>query len=355
MPRNPAARPGTPGLQPVTVLLGDSSLPDPTKPSGYFAEEDFDTLARMREALESLGRYELRFLERHGTLFADLQAQRPDFVLNLCDTGYRNIPLHELHVAALLEMLEIPYSGAPPAAMGTCYDKGLVSALARAMGIPTTEERYFETAPAAAEALDTLALPALIKPNHADGSVGITAKAVVRSAGEARDYLDWLAQTLPGRSVLVQEYLPGPEYTVGLIGNPHTHLAALPVLEVDFSTLPADCAPICCYESKSVPDSPYWSGIGYGPARLPDAVRARIVADGRRLFKRLGLRDYGRVDFRTDAAGTVKLMEVNPNPAWAYDGKLNLMAKLEGRTYPHLLQAIVEAALARIAAEAHDG
>jgi D-alanine-D-alanine ligase len=334
--------------QSVTVLLGDPTLADPTKRSGCFAAEDLEATGRLRGALEGLGCYELRFLERHDALLAELQARPPEFVLNLCDTGFRNVPTLECHVAALLELLEIPYSGAPPAAMVTCYDKGLVSALAGAMEIPVPAERFFASAAAAAAAARTLPLPALIKPNHGDGSVGITRRAVVRSAAEARAYLRWLEGTLPGRSVLVQEFLPGTEYSVGLLGNPPQGLEALPVLEADFAALPADCAPILCYESKAVPDSPYWSGVQYRASPLGGPALARMLADSRRLFARLGLRDYARMDFRADAQGTIKLMEVNPNPAWAYDGKLAMMAALGGRDYAALLRALIEAALTRI-------
>jgi D-alanine-D-alanine ligase len=339
----------------VTVLLGDPSLPDRTKRLGRFAEEDLDVIERMQAALESLGRYRLRYLTDHEHLFADLQADPPAFVLNLCDTGFRNVPTQELHVAALLELLGIPYSGATPAAMVICYDKALVSAAAHTLGIPVPAERYFETAADAAREVERFALPALIKPNEGDGSVGINARAVVHTAAEARAYLDWLGATLPGRAVLVQEYLPGRELSVGLIGNPEDGLEPLPLLEADFSQLPPGCAPILCYESKAEPDSPYWSGVRYREAALPPAERERLVADAHRLFRRLALRDYARFDYRTDAAGTVKLMEVNPNPAWGFDGKLALMAGFAGRTYAQALERLIETALRRIDRERTGG
>ena len=69
------------------------------------------------------------------------------------------------------------------------------------------------------------------------------------------------------------------------------------------------------------------------------------------LFERLGCRDYARFDFRADAAGEVKLLEVNPNPGWCWDGKLNLMAEMAGLRYPDLLRLIIEAAQERVAAQ----
>jgi D-alanine-D-alanine ligase len=190
--------------------------------------------------------------------------------------------------------------------------------------------------------------PALIKPNQADGSLGITKDAVVRSEEEACAYVDWARRELPGRALLIQEYLPGAEYGIGLIGNPEQGLFALPVLEVDFSGLPEGLNPILSYESKAMPGSPYWSEIRFRQAILEQATHDRMIADARCLFARLGCRDYARFDFRVGADGVAKLMEVNPNPAWGYDGKLALMAGFAGVPYAAMLEMILKAALRRL-------
>ena len=78
--------------------------------------------------------------------------------------------------------------------------------------------------------------------------------------------------------------------------------------------------------------------------RAAESLQRRLIDLSLRLFERTGCRDYARFDFRTDAAGEVKLLEVNPNPGWCWDGKLNLMAQLEGISYTGLLQRIIEAA-----------
>ncbi len=80
-------------------------------------------------------------------------------------------------------------------------------------------------------------MPALVKPNAGDSSMGITQKAVVYSAEELIAYIDDLRATLPGRALLIQEFLNGPEYSVGIVGNPGLTSHVLPVLEVDYSGL----------------------------------------------------------------------------------------------------------------------
>jgi D-alanine-D-alanine ligase len=249
-------------------------------------------------------------------------------------------------------MLGVPYSGASPACMAICYDKQIVRLVAQALGIPVPREICLE--PDQDLASRTAFYPALIKPNQADGSIGITKDAVVHTAETAERYVAWLRRELPGRAILVQEYLPGPEYGVGLIGNPDDRLEALPPLEVDFSRLPAGLAPILSYESKVLPDSPYWTEIGFDRAAADGAVLAGIVDRAKRLFARLGCRDYGRFDFRCAADGTPRLLEVNPNPAWANDGKLAFMAGFAGIAYPDMLRMILEAALKRVSVAASD-
>ncbi len=332
----------------IAVITGDPGQPDPTKLGQRYGPEDLTVHEKMREAFAAIPRLECRVFESHATLFDDLRAFEPQLVVNFCDTGFNNRPDQEIHVATQLELLGLPYTGAPPRGMLMCFDKQVVRLVADAFGVPVPAEQYIEARDVANARVD--AFPALIKPNAADGSVGITKDAVVRDAAEARDYLQWLAATLPGKDVLVQEYLPGTEYGLGIIGNPDSGLDALPMLEVDFTGLPDGCSPILSFESKADPESPYWNDIRFRDAGLDAGTQRELAERCRRLFARLSLRDYGRFDFRTGADGRIKLMEVNPNPAWGYDAKLAIMAGLKGWSYAQLLEALVATAWARVTA-----
>jgi D-alanine-D-alanine ligase len=157
---------------------------------------------------------------------------------------------------------------------------------------------------------------------------------------------------LPGRALLVQELLTGPEYTVGLIGNPAQGFQLLPVIEADYSRLPATLPHILAYDSKFRLDSPYWTDIRYVSARL-DKHRLGLLHDySKRLFERLGCRDFARIDFRATADGTLKLLEVNPNPSWRWDDDPAIMAGLAGWSYAELLGRLIAAAQARVHASA---
>lgn len=318
---------------------------DPTKLGAAYGPQDLETHAAMVAAIESLDRFDLTVISDHGTLFDRLSTEPPDLVVNFCDTGIGNQPARELNLPAWLEIFGIPYTGATPRAMVLCFDKQIVRLLAEAMGVPVPREAYLPHAFNKRSLPDFY--PALIKPNLADGSVGITKDAVVRDEAQARAYLAFLDRELPGRDLLWQEYLPGPEYGLGLIGNPDAELTAFPPLEVDFSALPTGSNPILSFESKVDPTSPYWTNIAFREAKIPRRTRRNIETWAKLLFRRLGLQDYGRFDFRCAADGEPRLMEINPNPAWANDGKLAFMAGFAGVAYPQMLEMVIDAALAR--------
>ena len=330
----------------VTVILGDPRLPDQVKRGGAFNPEDLDTVRRLRDAVSELTGYKFHYLNNHGTLERDLSELTTDIVFNLCDEGWNNDPFKELHVPALLEVLGIAYTGAGPSALAACYDKGLVRAVAQSLDVPVPLESYVR--PGDQGATLPSVFPALLKPNHGDSSQGITKDSVVSNEKALLDYLDRLRADFPKRGVLVQEFLTGAEYSVGLIGNPDHGLRALPVLEVDYANLDPALPKILGYESKWEPDSAYWTQIRYREATLSDQMQQQLIDHSTRLFERLGCRDYARFDFRTDAKGEIKLLEVNPNAGWCWDGKMNIMAGFAGIRYSEMLGQILQAAVERL-------
>lgn len=330
----------------VTVLLGDPRLPDAVKRDGTFNPEDLETIRRLKDALSELPGYKFRYLDNHKTLERDLTELRTDLVFNLCDEGLNNDPFKELHVPALLEALGLPYTGGGPGCLAACYDKGLVRAVAMTLDVPVPLETYVR--PGDQGATLPSVFPALLKPNLGDSSQGITKDAVVHNERALLDYLERLRTLFPKRPVLVQEFLTGAEYSVSLIGNPDQGLRALPILEVDYSRLDDGLPKILGYESKWEPDSPYWTQIRYKETSLSEIAQQQLVEHSARLFERMNCRDYARFDFRADAKGEIKLLEVNPNPGWCWDGKVNLMAGFNGMRYSEMLGQILSAAVERL-------
>lgn len=332
----------------VAVILGDPTKRDALKPGGVFDEDDIYTIDMLKDALRQLKNYNFIYLNNHDTLLQDLIRLKPkiDYVFNLCDEGFNNDPRKELHVPALLEMLNIPYTGSGPQPLAHCYDKSLIRGLAREMGIPVPEAVLIKPEDKFVEI--PFGFPAIVKPNFGDSSFGITYRSVVNNSEELLNAIAEIREKFGyNRPILVEEFLTGKDLTVGIIGNVPDAYTVLPITEEDYSSLPEGLPPICGYEAKWLPDSPYWN-IKSKPADLPPETETFIVKACLNLFERLEIRDYCRFDWRLDANGRPKLLEVNPNPGWCWDGHLAKMAKFAGMSYADMLEAILKAAEQRL-------
>jgi len=326
----------------VIVILGDPNLADVVKPGAKFDEDDLETVSKLKQALNQLLCCRFVYLDNHKTLLSDLADHRTSvsLVFNLCDEGFQNDPCQEHHIPLILEELNLPYTGAGADCMLTCYDKVTVLLLAQKLGIPVPQTFY--------SPLEVQAYPVIAKPQKGDGGFGITQKNVAYHTGELRAAIALIEKQLKSSNqIFIQEFLPGKDLTLGIIGNPGQELLILPITEEDYSMLPAGLPQIQGYEAKWQPDSPYWQ-VKSKIAQLPKTVNDEIIANSLKLFERLGCQDYARFDWRLDVQGRPKLLEVNPNPGWCWDGHLAKTAGLFGISYPKMLDLIIKSAEKRI-------
>jgi D-alanine-D-alanine ligase len=335
----------------VVVVMGDPNKPDKLKPKSVFDDDDFYTIDKMKEALRELEGYRFTYLSNHDTLFADLSklVGKADYAFNLCDEGYLNDPHKELHVPSMFEMLGMPFTGSGPQCLAFCYDKSLVHGAAKQMGIPTPASLFVKPEDTTFEV--PFGFPVLVKPNLGDSSFGITAASVAHNPEELINAIQGIRQAFGyEKPVLVEEFLTGKDLTVGIIGTPPSNYTALPISEEDYSVLPPDLPQICGYEAKWCPDTPYWK-IKSKPAELPDKTEKAIIEWCVKLAERLECRDYTRFDWRLDSEGMPKLLEVNPNPGWCWDGHLAKMCAYAGISYKEMLQTILHVAEVRMGIE----
>jgi D-alanine-D-alanine ligase len=339
-------------LKNVTVLMGDPNKPDPLKPLCVFDDDDFYTIDQLKNALRELDGYHYEYMNNHDRLIDELMKTvgKTDYVMNLCDEGYDNNPRKELHVPSLLEMLGIPYTGSGPQCLAFCYDKSLVRGIAKEMDIPVPGGFFIKPEDSTFELY--FPFPSIVKPNFGDSSFGITQRSVCNSVEELVNAITEIREKFGyEKPVLVEEFLMGKDFTVGIIGNPPESYTVLPIIEEDYSALPPELPRICGYEAKWLPDSPYWN-LKSIPAQLPEATERLVVECCLKLFERLECRDYCRFDWRLDSNGQPRLLEVNPNPGWCWDGHLAKMAKIAAISYSEMLGAILRAAEDRFAIEA---
>ena len=332
----------------IAVIFGDPNKPDILKPLKKFDDDDFYTINQLKAALKELNDYNFLYLDNHNSLIQDLQNLKGkiDFIFNLCDEGYLNDARKELHIPALLEILNMRFTGSGPQSLAFCYDKSLVRGIAKELEIPVPEAIYVKPED---KIIDLpLYFPAIVKPNFGDSSFGITQNSVVYNGEELLSAITEVREKLGyDKPILIEQFLTGKDLTLGIIGNPPDNYLILPIIEEDYSSLPPELPKICGYEAKWLPHSPYWN-IKSIPADLPQNTSEIIESCSLKLFERLECQDYARFDWRLDAKGNPKLLEVNPNPGWCWDGHLAKMCNLAKISYKDMLKKILEVAAKRL-------
>lgn len=328
----------------VVVIFGDPLKPDRLKPSAAFDDDDFYTIDQLKSALKQIKGYNFTYLNNHDSLINDLNKIKGqiDYVFNLCDEGFYNEARYELHIPALLEILKINYTGSGPQCLAFCYDKSLIRGIAKELDIPVPEAIFVKPEERVIDL--SLFFPAIVKPNFGDSSFGITQQSVVHNGEELLNAIAEIREKFGYHNpILIEQFLPGKDLSLGIIGNPPNNYIMLPINEEDYSSLPTELPKICGYEAKWMPNSPYWN-LKSKIAELPENISHIIENSSLKLFERLECKDYVRFDWRLDAEGNPKLLEVNPNPGWCWDGHLAKMAKYAGIDYKEMIIEILNSA-----------
>lgn len=268
-------------------------------------------------------------------LLNTVRTGKPDVVFNLFE-GFGTRPASEYHVAGLLNWLDVPYTGCPIEAMVLARDKARAKHLLHGAGLPTAA--FFVV-----EAMESMQLPqfwpVIVKPAGTDASIGIDQESVVKTVDDLRRQVDSVLERY-GSPVLVESYLPGPEFNVGVAEIPG--LTTLPIAEMVYTPQPGVQWPIVSYASKWEPGSAEDLAMQPRcPARIGDDLKERLQTIALSAFKLIGCRDVARIDFRLDAAGQPNILEVNPNPDLGSSAGLARMLRLEGIPYAQFIDQLV--------------
>jgi D-alanine-D-alanine ligase len=294
------------------------------------------TIAALEDALRAAG-HDVERIGHVRSLAAKLVAGwRCDLVFNIAEgvAGFGR----ESQVPALLEAYEIPYTFSDPLVCALTLHKSMAKHVARGCGVPTPRFALVATLDEAA-AVD-LPLPLFAKPVAEGSSKGVTAKSLVTSRAGLLEVCGELLERYR-QPVLVEEYLSGREFTVGVLGTGAT-ARALGTLEV--MLLDGADAGVYSYRNKT-----QWEKIvDYGLLE-PGPLRTDVEAVALATWRCFGCRDAGRVDVRLDAAGRPQLLEVNPLAGLAPGySDLPMMAEMAGISYRALIGEILSCALARL-------
>jgi D-alanine-D-alanine ligase len=280
-------------------------------------------------------------------VLADVRRRAPQLVFNLCESMGGDSQ-NEPTFAGLLDLFQIPYTGADLAALAACLHKRRTKDILLGRGVATPPYRFLASAADLADpAIDALDYPWFLKLAHEDASVGITEANLVRTPAELRRRAAAMMEEFK-EEVLAERYVAGREVNVTLLGS-GGDLEMLPLHEIDFAAMPADRPHIVSYAAKW--EESHVDYLGTKPVPLRDATPALCAAierTARAAWHALDLRDYGRVDLRIDAAGTPWVIDVNPNCDISPDAGVARAAAVHGWSYPTLIGRIAELAWARI-------
>ncbi len=324
------------------------SLPNPFLPDGsldiFGPKSVLSRLQAVQESLLSLG-YTVKVLrmeEELHPMVGKIMRSGADLIFNLCEEMHGQTGL-EMNVAALLELLRIPFTGSSALILGLSQDKGKTKSILGHYGIPTP--RYVVWPPGERVTTSRLRKPLLVKPLREDASLGIGNDAIARNPSSLPAKVSKIHR-LHRQPALVEEYIDGRELNVSILGNEAPRV--LPISEIDFSTLPKGLPKICGYEAKWVENSPqFHHTIPLCPAPLSGRLEKRVREVALQAYRAMECRDYGRVDIRLSSDETPYVLEINANPDISPDAGMPRSAKAAGLTYSQLIGQIVKLAWAR--------
>jgi D-alanine-D-alanine ligase len=317
-------------------------VPDTPEDRGSTADL-LKMIRHMGRALRSLG-HKVTILPLANDLFAFQRRLRrlcPDVVFNQYDDVVHGA-FYEMRFAAIVRMIGFPITGSPALALGLSRSKHTTASLLHGLGIPI---------PPCTQLLEKVSdvdrhewkFPLIVQASQEHAGIGLDRNSVVRSKKALRQQVRHILQNFH-QPALVQLFLPGREFNVGIIGGKRLRL--MPLAEVHYDDMPPEIPPIMSYAAKWIENTlEYKKTSILCPATVEPDLARQLNDIAMRAFRAVRAWGYGRVDIRLDESGSPRVLEVNCNASLEDGIGLARSAKRAGIKYPQLLQMVIDAAL----------
>jgi len=303
-------------------------------------QSSVDVMAQVQAISNSLGELghtpiPLPFLRDPAAFTEKVHKEAVTGAFNLCES-VDDDPHLISHPAAVLELLNIPFTGSSSATLTTTTNKLITKRVLQGAGIKTPAALLFQGEKNIQST--GLRFPVILKPQYEDASIGIDQESVITDADQllpvSRRFYDTYGP------ILVEEYISGREFNVSLFGFPTPEV--MPLAEIDFSTFPDDMHRIVGYKAKWIPDSfEYRETRRIFPDNLPWHFASQMASVALECFHLFDLRDYGRVDLRLDADNTINVLEINANPCLSPDAGFPAAVAENRMTYTQMVSEFV--------------
>jgi D-alanine-D-alanine ligase len=342
----PAAEMGPMKRHRVLVLVHDVLVPPPDAERlgaeetwSYQMELDVKrTLGELGHEVELLGvGDELRPIRER------IAEWQPHIVFNIL-TDFHGVIAYEAHVVSYLELLKQPYTGCNPRGIMLANDKVLSKQIMSWHRIPCPAFASFPLRSRRAKLPARMHFPVIVKSANSHGSAGIAQASIVHDDAELQERVGFVHRT-QGDDAIVEQFIPGRELTVSVVGN--ERLLTLPPWELWYDNLPKGNAAIATSRVKWDVDYAQKIGIRTGPARELGAEQQRAIQGiAKRVYRALQLSGYARIDLRMDDSGKVYVIEANVNADLTASEEFAEAALAAGLDYGQLLERIIGTGLA---------
>ncbi len=308
--------------------------------------EEYELLAK-RLSKVGIEAYALNILDDLSLLLKDIKKNKPDVIFNFIEIFKENARL-EMNIVGLLELMGIPYTGAPPMALANCQSKILAKRLLNSVNIPTP--RFLVIRKAVKRVIHDLNYPIIVKPAYEDASVGIENESIVTTHKALRERIEYVHKYFQ-QPALLEEFIEGRELNVAMLGDVNSRTEkpiALPISEIDFREMPNHLYNIVSYQAKWDPHhEAYHKTIPICPAVIPKKIEKKAKEIALKAFRIMSCRDYARVDMRLAKDNKLYVLEVNPNPDLTEGAGFMRSAEAAGYSYIQAMKKIIRLAYHR--------
>ncbi len=318
---------------------------DPDKPPDYFSEFDSEeTVFDIASTIKGLG-HDVCLVEANDrkALINFFQNNSVDIVFNIAEGA--NSRFRESEVPALLDFLNIPYTGSNSFTLALALNKAMTKRIFRCEDIPTPNFQIFHSAD---EPLNPhLVFPLIVKPNYEGSGKGISSSSVVHNEKGLRAQVESVMANYR-QEALVEEFIEGKELTVGILANGKAQ--ALPILEIDFSDCQKSGEYFYSWKMKEFQGNKEMGCTPnfHCPARIPEAVARKVKDAALSAHKALGCFDISRTDIRLSRDNIPYVLEVNPLPGLdPQESNFPMISRSAGIEYHDLIKMILANAMER--------
>lgn len=327
----------------ILVLMHEDLVP-PEQVTGYDLKSvEWRTEYDVVSTLKKLGHdvYPLGVKSDLGVIHAAIESWKPDIAFNLLEE-FDGQAVYDQHVVSYLELLRLPYTGCNPRGLMLARDKALTKKVLSFHRIPFPE--FIEVPQGrAVRRPKWLSFPLIVKSVTEEASLGISQASIVEDDDKLSERVAFIHNSV-GSGALIERYIEGREFYVGIIGN--GQLQALPVWELILDKLPDDAKRIATERVKwSRTYQKKYGIISKQAEKLPEGKAEDIQDLAKQVYRALGLSGYARIDMRMDADGQLYVLEANPNPQIAHDEDFADSAEQADYHYKELLQEILNVGL----------